>query len=593
MNILNNPYFNALRNISEILDEDQKKRSLLMWGLLMINAVFDVVGLAAIFPLIEAALKPEMIQEKAYLNALYNYVGVEDSVTFLLIMAAILFLIFVIKNALSIFIFYVQARFSFNISKRLSQKMFQYYYSQGYLFISNQDAGKKNYDHLLIPYYFAANYLVETLIMSTEIVVLLFIFTGLLIFNPMAILFLIVFIIPIFALVYLVTKNKTKRIGDERNRLYPKATATILDSMHAYNDVILTNKEQYFFDNFTQIIEKINKLDALQQGVFSKIHQRLNDIVLGLGLLVLFGFAYVFRENAEQILALLSVFAIASYRMLPAINRIMSSALAIKNVSYLISELKPLANYSLQDYKNIPSLSLKNEIKFENIGFKYPDHPSEVLQNVSFHIKKGETIGFIGSSGSGKTTLLHIFLRFLPETKGAIFIDGKRLDSDNKASFQKAIGYVQQNVYIKNGTLRENIAFGLEVSEIDEINLNKAVQDAMLADLVEQHPEGMNMMLGENGVKLSGGQKQRVGIARALYKDAHILLFDEATSALDPETEKAIVATINHLAKMDRTIVIVAHRITTLEMCDRIYSLEEGMIHGVYRYEDLLKRAMK
>ncbi|MFZ1560323.1 MAG: ATP-binding cassette domain-containing protein, partial [Saprospiraceae bacterium] len=385
---------------------------------------------------------------------------------------------------------------------------------------------------------------------------------------------------------------KTKGIGDQRNILYPKATATLLDSMQAYNDVKLANKEQYFFDNFTEVIEKINKLDALQQGIFSKIHQRLNDIVLGLGLLVLFGFAYFFRENTEQILALLSVFAIASYRMLPAFNRIMGSTLAIKNVSYLINELKPLANYTLKEFKNIPPIAVLNEIKFENIGFSYPDNPAEVLQDVSFHIQKGETIGFIGSSGSGKTTLLHIFLRFLPETRGCVTIDGVKLDTSNNAQFQKAIGYVQQNVFIRNGTLRENIAFGLEDSEIDDIQLHKAIHDAMLAEFVAQHPDGLDMILGENGVKLSGGQRQRVGIARALYKDAQILLFDEATSALDHETEKAIVATINHLAKLDKTIVIVAHRITTLEMCDRIYELKNGMIAGTYDYNEILKKAI-
>jgi ABC-type multidrug transport system fused ATPase/permease subunit len=233
-----------------------------------------------------------------------------------------------------------------------------------------------------------------------------------------------------------------------------------------------------------------------------------------------------------------------------------------------------------------------NEIKFENIGFSYPDNPAEVLQDVSFHIQKGETIGFIGSSGSGKTTLLHIFLRFLPETRGCVTIDGVKLDASNNAQFQKAIGYVQQNVFIRNGTLRENIAFGLEDSEIDDIQLHKAIHDAMLAEFVAQHPDGLDMILGENGVKLSGGQRQRVGIARALYKDAQILLFDEATSALDHETEKAIVATINHLAKLDKTIVIVAHRITTLEMCDRIYELKNGMIAGTYDYNEILKKAI-
>ncbi|MBK9564366.1 MAG: ATP-binding cassette domain-containing protein [Saprospiraceae bacterium] len=271
----------------------------------------------------------------------------------------------------------------------------------------------------------------------------------------------------------------------------------------------------------------------------------------------------------------------------------MGSALAIKNVSYLITELKPLANHPLKEYADIQTLAFENEIKFKNIGFTYPDNPSEVLQDVSFQIKKGETIGFIGSSGSGKTTLLHVFLRFLHETKGSVYIDGIKLDLSNNASFQKAIGYVQQNVYIRNGTLRENIAFGLEPSEIDESNLHKAIQDAMLAEFVHQHPERLDMMLGENGVKLSGGQRQRVGIARALYKDAQILLFDEATSALDHETEKAIVTTINHLAKMDKTIVIVTHRVTTLEMCDRIYELKNGTIACTYQYNEILKKAIQ
>jgi ABC-type bacteriocin/lantibiotic exporter with double-glycine peptidase domain len=363
--------------------------------------------------------------------------------------------------------------------------------------------------------------------------------------------------------------------------------------MQAYGDVQLTNKQQYFFKNFTTLVEKINRLDSLQIGIYSKIHQRLNDIVLGLSLLIIFGFAYLFRENAAQILSLLTVFGIAAYRVLPAVNRIMGSTLAIKNVSYLIKELKPLAKYKLHEYKSIQPLPLAKSIKFENVGYNYPDNPAEVLQDVSFHIEKGETIGFIGSSGSGKTTLLHVFLRFLSQTKGIITVDGTILDETNNPAFQKSIGYVQQNVYIKNGTLSENIAFGLEPSEIDNALLMRAIDDAMLSDFIAQHPDGLNMALGENGVKLSGGQRQRVGIARALYKDSQILLFDEATSALDHETEKAIVSTINHLAKLDKTIVIVAHRITTLEMCDRIYDLKNGKIDGVYQYSEILKKAIQ
>jgi len=560
--------------------------------LLFINALFDVFGLAAIFPLIDAALKPETIQEKWYLKFLYDSFGVNDTITFLLILSVLIFLIFLFKNIVSIVIFYIQSRFSFNISLRLSQKMFQYYYEQGYMYISNQDTGKKNYDVMWIPYYFASSYLIETLILSTEILVLFIIFIALLFFKPMAVLFLIAFIIPTFIFAYQLTKNRTKALGDARNELVPQATSVLIDSLNAYNDVILSNKEAFFFNRFSTLIRKLNAIDAKQQGIFGKIHQRLNDVVLGLGLVILFGFAYLFRENLEEILALLSVFAIASYRMLPSVNRIMGSALTIKNISYVISELKAVSRKSLVDYKKVQALSFTDKIKFDHVGFRYPDSSIDVLENINFEIRKGETVGFIGSSGSGKTTLLNIFLRFITEGQGSIYLDGIKLDATNQPSFQKSIGYVQQNVYIKNGTLLENIAFGELEEEVDREKMKAAIKDAMLTDLIEQHPDGMNIYLGENGVKLSGGQKQRVGIARALYKDAQILLFDEATSALDPETEKAIVKTIHHLARLDKTIVIVAHRVTTLEMCDRIYELELGKIKGVYQYKEVLNKVM-
>jgi ATP-binding cassette, subfamily B, bacterial PglK len=213
-------------------------------------------------------------------------------------------------------------------------------------------------------------------------------------------------------------------------------------------------------------------------------------------------------------------------------------------------------------------------------------------KDISFKIKVGETIGVIGSSGSGKTTFLNVFLRLLKESSGNIKVDGNIINETTNALFQKSIGYVQQAVYIKNGTLKENIAFGEMESEIDIQKLKRVLKDAMLEEFVINHPGGYDMLLGENGVMLSGGQRQRIGIARALYKDAEILLFDEATSALDPETEKAIVATIYNLTKLNKTIVIVAHRVTTLEMCDRIYDLKAGEIAGIYNYKEVLDKVM-
>lgn len=583
----NNPYFNALRNIRALLDLDQKKRGAIMVLLLLLNAGFDVLGLTSIFPLIDAAINPTTIQEKWYLSYPYKWIGVDDTITFLFLFSLFILLIFLIKNVLSIIIFYLQSRYSFNVSLRLSKKMFQYYYNQGFLYIKDEESGKKAYSILNIPYYFAATYLLQTFILTTEIVVLLIVFFGLLLFEPAAILVLITVIVPTFLLVYLFTKNRVKAIGDQRNVLYPQAYSTIIESMAAYADVKLANKEQYFFDKYSNLLKSINKLDAQQQGIYNKIPQRMNDVVLGMGITVVFAFALIFQESSKEIISILSVFGLAAYRFLPSVNRIMGAILNIKNANYVVTELKSVSNKKIHNYKNITPLNIQKKVSFKNISYKYPGTDARILKNISFSVAKGETIGFIGTSGSGKTTLLNLLLRFLKETEGNIFVDNVTLNDINKASFQKCIGFVQQDVFIRMGSLEENIAFGEE--QINREKVISVLKSVNLFHFVNEQPDGLKMQLGENGVKLSGGQKQRVGIARALYKDAEILVFDEATSALDMDTESTIINTINDLTNLNKIIFIVAHRITTLEKCNRIYEMENGAIVKKFSYSELFE----
>lgn len=585
----NNPYFNALRNIRALLDLDQKKRGAIMLLLLFFNAGFDVLGLATLFPLIDAAMNPENIQQVWYLNYPYKWLGIQDNLTFLFTLSFIIFIVFLVKNILSLIIYYIQAKYSFNVALRLSKKMFQYYYDQGFLYINDIDSGTKADNVIRIPYNFASVYLLQSFIFSTEIVVLLIILIGIIFFNPAAIIVLVAVIVPVFVLVYYFTKEQVKEIGTKRNLLYPKAYSTVWESMAAYVDVKLVNKEQHFFDKYGDLFKKINKLDALQQGVFGKIHQRMNDVVLGLGIMVIFGFALIFKENSDEIISILGVFGIAAYRFLPSINRMMGAMLSLKHGNYIIDKLRVIKNKKVKFFKEVPSLKIKNSLTLKNISYQYPSSKEEVLKNLSFVVKKGETIGFIGSSGSGKTTLINLLLRLLKETEGHLYVDDTLINEENETAFQKSIGYVQQNVFIKDGTLIENIAFGETPEKIDSTKINEAIIGALLSDFVDAHPDGLKMQLGESGVKLSGGQKQRVGIARALYKEAEILVFDEATSALDSNTEKAITDTINNLTHLNKTILIVAHRITTLSNCNRIYELANGKIEKIYQYEDLFQ----
>jgi ABC-type multidrug transport system fused ATPase/permease subunit len=583
--LINNPYFNAIRNIKELLDEDQKKRSVIMLLLLLVNAVFDVFGLAAIYPLMDAALEPDLIQEKWYLKYLYNLIGIDDTIHFLFALSVIIFLIFLLKNAISLYILYIQARFSFNISLRLSLKQFQKYYLKGYLYIQGNDVGKKQYDIYQLPYQFAGSYMMQAFIFTTELVVLLIIFSAVIVLAPEAFLILLFVIVPVFGAIYSFSKNSVTRIGQERNILFPKITASISESMLAFPDVKLSNKEKEFMESYKDLQHRVNMLDAINIGLYNKIPTKTNDVVFGLGIMLIFFAAILFHNNSSEILAILTVFGIAGYRFLPSINKMMGATLNMKNLGYLKKEFEEIQGVQIEEFEKVKALHLHREIKLNQLSYQYPLSDDVVLKNLCFTIRKGETIGIIGGSGSGKTTLLNILLRLLQETEGEILVDGQKLQGVLNSSFQKSIGFVQQQVFIKDGTLIENVAFGVEEPDIEKVD--DAIKKAMLKDFVDNHPQGKNMNLGENGVKLSGGQRQRVGIARALYKESEILVFDEATSALDMETEDAIKDTISSLTKLDKTIFIVAHRITTLNSCDRIIELENGRLKRELTYKEL------
>lgn len=570
--------------------------------LMMVNAVFDVLGLATIFILIHSALQDNVLTDPSYLRLdassefeyifntqlrnLYAFFGSSSPIAFMFYLSIAIFVIFLLKNAISLVIVYIQTRFAYNVSLRLNKKMFKYFYDQGYLFIKDSSSGKKVYSIVDIPMRFAGNYLNQVLLLSTELMVLIIIGAALIMYEPLAVLVMMVIIAPVFILIYQITKNRVKTIGYERNVLAPKNYARVFESMKAYVDVKLSNIENKIMEDYSRSQSRLNRLDAINLGLYQKIHQKTNDIIFGLGILVIFGYAYFAGIVKEDVLTLLGVFVVAAYRFLPSVNRMMNSILAIKNSSYVIDELRQVSHQKLTKFDDVKALAFESSIVFDKVKYRYTPSTPLILNEFSLEIQKGQTIGVIGSSGSGKTTLLKLLLRLIKEEAGQILIDGNALSTKDDASFQRIMGYVEQDVFILNASLAANVAFGEEVP--DENKLRQSIIDARLWDFVSEQAEGVQMKLGENGVNLSGGQKQRIGIARALYKHSEILVFDEATSALDSETERAVVESINHLSELGKTIIIVAHRITTLEKCDRIIELKGGKKVREYSYDELI-----
>jgi len=582
---MNNPYFNAIRGIRGVLDWDQKKRAVPMVMLLILNAVMDLLGLATIGVLIQVALQGGVISAEVYERAdagsdaeyyfnsflrwVYGELELSNEMQLLFVFSIFIFFVFIIKNALSLGILYLQARYSFNVALRLSKKMFQHYYQEGYLYISGRNTGEKVYEINQIPHLFAIGYLFPIFNFTTDLVVMILISIGLIVVNPFAVVLLMVAVIPTFFGVYYFSKNRIQILGSIRNKLQPKAFGMINEGLKAYVNVKLSNKENYVLEKYSDTQNQLNRIDAKLTGFYNKLNQKTNDIVFGLGIMVIFGYAWYSGQVKEEVLTMLGFFGVATYKVLPAINNMVGAILGIKSYSYVIEELKPVVNVKLEEFEEVESIGFEREIELRNIGFKYPESEKKVIGGFNLKIRKGETLGIVGASGSGKTTLLKIILRLMRETEGQFLVDGEELrDERMDARFQKIIGYVEQETFILEGSLEENIAM-LE-DEIDDVRMERAIRDAQLMEFVSQHSEGLGMKLGENGIKLSGGQKQRVGIARALYKNPEVLVLDEITSALDGKTEKEIVNVINGLSGTGKTIIIVAHRKSTLEKADRV-----------------------
>jgi ABC-type multidrug transport system fused ATPase/permease subunit len=289
---------------------------------------------------------------------------------------------------------------------------------------------------------------------------------------------------------------------------------------------------------------------------------------------------------------LVGAFAAAAYRLMPSMSRLLNSFMYINNNQKAISNLDAYADL-LRDENinagNVP-VSFNHSIAFKHLSFSFPNTDKQIFKDLDFEVKKGEKIGFIGSSGSGKTTLMNLLLRFYKEDGGAILVDGEPLRSEHIRNWRRHIGYVKQDIFLLDGTIRENITLG--ENEVDEKLLARVIEQSSLTKLIKSLPDGVNSLIGEKGSNLSGGQRQRIGIARSLYRNAELLIFDEATSALDSVTENEVTESIDALSESNKTILIIAHRITTLRNCDRIYELKNGTIGGVHSYKELISKVL-
>lgn len=538
-----------LKQIYGLLSKRERKRGVWIAFSVLVRALLDFAGVAALIPILLT-----VFGEKADLSKALLVCG-----------AALLFVL--LKNAAIIGLVRFQSRFLLDLYKEFSRKMFCNYYRRGLLFLKSKSSVQLGHEVSFVCYIFSLSVLSPIFKMTGEALLLFLMVTALMLWEPMVgILLCLGFLPMVMAYVWLL-KGKLRQYGTEELEARRAQSRTVVEAFRGYAELEISQAFQTSLASFDKGLNIINH-SRLRMETTQMFPTCLSEvsIVVGLALLLLVG------EGNLGVVG--GVFAVAAYRMIPAVRGILNGWNALQNASYSIDVvMEGLQEDDIPQDEPEGSFTFTRSIEIKELSFAFPDG-GVILDNFQSTIRKGERIGVRGPSGSGKSTLFNLLLGFFPPTGGSICIDDKELTPSNRRQWHRLVGYVPQEIFIIQGSLADNIALG---QPIDREKIGRILEQVQLKEWASKLPDGIDTSLGEYGSRLSGGQKQRIGIARALYKDAEVLFFDEATSALDSHTEQEINAALQELSDTHKelTMIIIAHRESSLTFCDRIIDLKE------------------
>lgn len=566
-----------LKKVAFILDKKQKKGIIFLMVLVLIGMLIEFVSLGMLMPTLNILIDSKSISNYPLLTTFLKFIGNPTRITFVLSVLLILVTVYLAKALYVFYMTWEQQKFSANLSSDLSIKLFKGYLNAPYSFHLNRNSA------LLI-----RNIQVEVGVFSgltnsmlffvTEISVIISIAILLFILQPIgSILVLIILSISGF-LFFHFTKKKLAKWGENRQVLAGSFSKILIQSFGGVKEIMILGKEKYFINEFN-LINKENAIIQTKVNTLNQIPRVYLELLAVFAISILILFMLAQNKSNDFILPTLSLFVASAFRMIPSINKIMA---ALQNITYS----KPVVNtifdelslFSLKMVKisSEEKLTFNRHVKIQDLSFKYQNSETFSLTNINIEIFKNNSIGIMGQSGSGKSTLIDILIGLHSPNSGNILVDEVNVNN-NMTKWHNIIGYVPQTIFLIDESIKKNIAFGIIDSEIDNVALQNAIECAQLSDFILNLENGLETNVGERGVKLSGGQRQRIGIARALYNNPHILILDEASSALDIKTENDFMQSIKKL-KGSITIIIVAHRLTTLNDCDLIYELNNGKI---------------
>ena len=578
----------ALCKLVDLLTPKERVQAQLLLGMILIMALLDAIGVASIMPFMAVVTNPGLIETNALLSTLYKVMGSPSQRDFLLVFGILVFIFLLFSLIFKALTTYCQLRFNLLREYSIGKRLVEAYLHQPYSWFLSRNSAELGKNILSEVNTVITNGMIPFTTLIAQSAVACALLLLLLIVDPFLAISIGVVVCGAYSLIFKFISGALNRLGLNSLEANSKRFMVVSESFSAAKEVKIGGLEATYINRFADSAKIYAKHQSTNLAIVSLPRFALEAIAFG-GMMLMALYLMVKGASLNDALPVISLYAFAGYRLVPAFQQIFGSLSQLRitgpAINALHADLSTLKWSPIRDTPNTP-ISLKQSITLNDIHYAYPNAARPTLNGISLNIPAHKVIGLVGSTGCGKTTTVDLILGLLESQQGTLCVDGQGINSTNIRQWQKIIGYVPQQIYLADDTVASNIAFGVDKKDINQDAVTRAAKIANLHDfLMHDLPDGYETKVGERGVRLSGGQRQRIGIARALYHNPQVLILDEATSALDNLTELAVMEAINKL-RHDITIILIAHRLSTVKECDQIYLLDKGQViaQGDYDY---------